>query len=295
MSAENHNPGDPGSGGTDGAKEPSNNAPESVRTGVVASHGEREKRAYVAPVEIPKRHQRTNTIDMSKVRISPDMKVQQLDPRRMPTQKMDLPPGGIRPPPPPATAEVADAQSARSAALANAAAAASPGAANPGTAASPWSQNAGIDRSMLPSAAMASQAPAQAARVPSMPPPRTQSPGGVGPAVWIGVVLVAALVGGGIALALRNSGSSGSADPVSSSAPIAITVPGTTTPISSAEDPELEIVEPNSPEATDDAGAATTKSTAPRTTPRQTSPAPKSTAPAPAPAPSTTIRPRLFN
>ena len=241
MSAENHTPGKPSSGGTDGATEPSNNAPESVRTGVVASHGEREKRAYVAPVEIPKRHQRTNTIDMSKVRISPDMKVQHLDPRNMQTVKMDIPPGGIRPPPPPATAEVADVQSSRPQ--------------PPPQGASPWSQNAGIDRSMLPSAAMAPQAPAQAARIPSMPPPRTPTTSGIGPAVWIGVVLVAALVGGGIALALRSSSSSGSADPVSSSAPIAITVPGTTATANSTSEPEL--VETNTADSTDDAGAAT--------------------------------------
>ncbi len=280
MSAENHNPSNPASGGTDGAAEPPSNAPESVRTGVVASHGEREKRAYVAPVEIPKRHQRTNTIDMSKVRISPDMKVQQLDPRNMQTVKMDIPPGGIRPPPPPATAEVADAaQSSRPQ--------------PPPQGESPWSQNAGLDRSMLPSAAMAP--PAQAARVPSMPPPRTPTSSGVGPGVWIGVVLVAALLGGGVALAVRSSGSSGPTDTVSSSAPIAITIPGATATSNSTTEPE--VVEPNGLELADDAGAAapSTKTTAPRTTPRRTSPAPKPTTPAPAPAPTTTARPRLFN
>jgi hypothetical protein len=222
---------------------------------------------------------------MSKVRISPDMKVQQLDPRHMPTQKMDIPPGGIRPPPPPATAEVVDAQQA-----------APP---QPGVAASPWSQNAGIDRSMLPSAAMAPPAAVQAARIPSMPPPRSPTTSSIGPAIWIGVVVVAALLGGGIALALRNGGSSGSADPVSSSAPIAITVPGTTSTANSedtVEEPDI-VVEPNSPESAEDGAEeeSSPKTTAPRTAPRRTAPAPKSTTPAPAPAPTTTTRPRLFN
>ncbi|HMY19243.1 MAG TPA: hypothetical protein PKA58_23125, partial [Polyangium sp.] len=112
MSAEKQNPSSPSGGGPDGAADATNHAPESVRTGVVTSHGEREKRAYVAPVEVPRRHQRLATIDMSKVRIAPDMKVQQVDPRHMPTTKMDIPPGGIRPLPPPANAEVGDPQSA---------------------------------------------------------------------------------------------------------------------------------------------------------------------------------------
>lgn len=283
MSAENQNPSSPAGGAPDGAAEPANHAPESVRTGVVASHGEREKRAYVAPVEVPKRHQRTNTIDMSKVRISPDMKVQQLDPRHMPTTKMDIPPGGIRPPPPPANAEIADAQAASQR---------QPGA-------SPWSQNAGIDRSMLPSAAMASP-PAPAQRIPSMPPPRSQAPSSIGPGIWIAVILVAALLGGGVALALRGSGSNGGTDAVSSNAPISIAAPTTTTTVAPAATEtaqEPEVVETNDP-VTDGTGAGTaTKSTAPRaTTPRRTSPAPKTTAaPAPAPAPTTTTRPRLFN
>ena len=34
-----------------------------------------EKRAYVAPIEVPKRMQRHGTFDMSKVRIAPDMKL----------------------------------------------------------------------------------------------------------------------------------------------------------------------------------------------------------------------------
>jgi len=281
VSAEKQNPSSPAGGAPDGAAEPADHAPESGRVGVVASHGEREKRAYVAPVEVPKRHQRTNTIDMSKVRISPDMKVQQLDPRHMPTTKMDIPPGGIRPPPPPATAEIADAQANSQR---------QPGA-------SPWSQNAGIDRSMLPSAAMANE-PTRAQRIPSMPPPRSQAPSSIGPGVWIAVILVAALLGGGVALALRSNGSSGGTDAVSSSAPISIAVP-TTTATTTAPDTasEPDIVETNDPANGEDAGpgAGTTKTTAPRVAPRRTSPAPKTTAaPAPAPAPTTT-RPRLFN
>jgi hypothetical protein len=296
VSAENQNPSSPEGGGPDGATEPSNQAPESVRNGVVTSHGEREKRAYVAPVEIPKRHQRQNTIDMSKVRISPDMSIQQVDPRHMPTQKMNIPPGGIRPPPPPATAEIADAQSSRSGAAAASPVAASPAAAaQPGAGASPWSQNAGIDRSMLPSAAMAPAAPAQAARIPSMPPPRSPTSSSVGPGIWIGVVVVAALLGGGVALVLRNNNSSGGTDPVSSNAPIAITVPGSTPTTGSTDSTdEPEVIELDDPEATEDGGAASpSKTRAPRTTPRRTLPATKTTAPAP--APTTTTRPRLFN
>lgn len=296
MSAENQNPSSPTGGAPDGAAEPANHAPESVRTGVVASHGEREKRAYVAPVEVPKRHQRTNTIDMSKVRISPDMKVQQLDPRHMPTRKMDIPPGGIRPPPPPANAEIADplSTSQPGAPVAPGVSGAPVAPVAPG--ASPWSQNAGIDRSMLPSAAMAS-APAPAQRIPSMPPPRSQAPSSIGPGIWIAVILVAALLGGGVALALRSSGSSGSTDAVSSSAPISIAVPTTTNAPAADTANEAEVVETDDPAGDAGPGAAT-KSTAPRTTttPRRTSPAPKTTAaPAPAPAPTTTTRPRLFN
>ena len=304
MSAENHNPSSAAGGAPGGAADDSNLAPDSARAGVVASHGEREKRAYVAPVEVPRRHQRLHTIDMSKVRISPDMKVQQLDPRHMPTTKMDIPPGGIRPLPPPAAAEVADAGSPSrpgGAVAAGAVGAAGPAAA-PGVVAaagaSPWSQNAGIDRSMLPSAAMAPGAPAQAARIASMPPPMSKTPssGGIGVGVWIAVIVVAALLGGGIALALRGGGSKSGTDAVSSSAPISIAVP--TTPTNTDTGSEPEVVEPNGAAEMDDAGAAgsTTKTTTPKTVvPRRTAPAPKTTAaPAPAPAPTTT-RPRLFN
>jgi hypothetical protein len=221
---------------------------------------------------------------MSKVRISPDMKVEQLDPRNMRTVKMDIPPGGVRPPPPPATAEIADVQSSRPQPLAQDAGA------------SPWSQNAGIDRSMLPSAAMAPAGPAQSPRHASTPPARGQTSSGIGPGVWIGVIVVAALLGGGIALALRSNASSGSADPASSSAPISITVPSTTAPTTDATD-EPMVVEPNSPDAKDTGGTGTpsTKTTGARTVPRRTTPAPKSTTPSPAPAPTTTARPRLFN
>lgn len=288
MSADNHNPSSPAGGGPDAAADASNRAPESVRTGVVASHGEREKRAYVAPVEVPRKHQRMHTIDMSKVRISPDMKVQHLDPRAMPTTKMDIPPGGIRPLPPPATAEVADAGTPSR-----------PGGVPvgaPGGAASPWAQNAGIDRSALPSAAMAPTPSAQAARIPSMPPPMSKAPStAIGPGVWIAVIVVAALLGGGIALALRGSSSKSGTDAASSSAPISIAVPTNPTNTDTASEPDD--AEPNGDEATEDAGApaSTTKTTGPRTVPRRTSPAPKTTgAPAPAPAPTTT-RPRLFN
>ncbi len=285
MSAEKQNPSSPSGGGPDGAADATNHAPESVRTGVVTSHGEREKRAYVAPVEVPRRHQRLATIDMSKVRIAPDMKVQQVDPRHMPTTKMDIPPGGIRPLPPPANAEVGDPQSASKPAAGGA---------------SPWSHNAGIDRSMLPSAAMAPGGSPQATNLPSVPPPRSQaSAGGIGIGVWIAVILVAALMGGGIAYALRSGGSSGSADPVSSSAPIAIAVPTTGTQSPSTEAPsDPEIVDPNSTNAVADAGAdaSTAKVGTSRVTPRRTTLTPKATtAPAPAPAPTTTTRPRLFN
>jgi hypothetical protein len=286
VSAENRNP----SSQTDEAGETSNH-------GVVTSHGEREKRAYVAPVEVPKRNQRLATIDMSKVRISPDMKVQQVDPRHMPTQKMDIPPGGIRPPPPPAAMEVGDPSSQPQPQPQPQAQPAQP--AQPGAAASPWSQNAGIDRSMLPSAAMASAVPTPATKLPSMPPPGSKSQTNYGPAIWIGVVVLAALIGGGIAFALRSGVTNGGAtDAVSSSAPIAITVPGTTataTSTASAAAPEEEVVDMDEPAATGDAGAAatpTTKTTTPRTPIRRTT---KTTAPAPAPAPTSTGRPRLFN
>jgi len=281
VSAENNHNG-PIGGAPDGAAEPSN-APESVRGGVVTSHGEREKHASFALVKVPRgRHQRLHTIDMSKVRISPDMKVQQLDPRHMPTTKMDIPPGGIRPPPPPAKAEIADPQSASQQQLA--------------AGASPWSQNAGIDRSMLPSAAMAQPAPAQAQRIPSMPPTATKPPSSIGPGVWIAVILVAALLGGGVAIALRSGGSGSNAEPVSSSAPIAIPL-GTTTTTGTDTAAEPEVVEPNGAASTEAGGTSTAspKTTAPRTGPRRTTPATK-TAPAPAPAPApTTTRPRLFN
>ena len=227
---------------------------------------------------------------MSKVRISPDMKVQQLDPRHMPTTRMDIPPGGIRPLPPPAAAEVADAGSPS---RPGGAVAPPPPPLAPG--ASPWSQNAGIDRSMLPSAAMGSGTPVQATRVPSMPPPMSKAPSSIGAGVWIAVIVVAALLGGGIALALRGGGTKSGTDAVSSSAPISIAVPTSPTNTDLASEPE--VVEPNSSEPTEDAGAATstTKSPTTRTVPRRTAPAPKTTAaPAPAPAPTTT-RPRLFN
>lgn len=282
MSAENQNPSSPAGGEPDGAADATNHSPESVRSGVVTSHGEREKRAYVAPVEIPRRHQRMATIDMSKVRIAPDMKVQQVDPRHMPTTKMDIPPGGIRPPPPPAKAEVADPQSASN---------------PPVGGASPWSHNAGIDRSMLPSAAMAPGASPQTTNLPSVPPPLTQRSSGIGPGVWIAVILVAALLGGGIAYALRSRGSSGNADPVSSSAPIAIAVPtsGTQAPSTdTTSDPE--VVDPNTSSDSADAGvdASAAKAGTPRFTPRRTTPTKSTAAPAPAPAP-TSNRPRLFN
>lgn len=301
MSAENENPSGPEDGTPEGAADGSDHGPGSVRKGVVASHGEREKRAYVAPVEVPRRMQRMATIDMSKVRISPDMKVQQLDPRHMPTTKMDIPPGGIRPLPPPAAAEIADAQSSRAgaaAALAAAATATAPAPATPapGGAASPWSHNAGLDRSMLPSAAIAPQASAQAQRVPSMPPTSTTtSSGGIGPGIWIAVILVAALLGGGIALALRSGATGSNADPVSSSAPIEISVPtSTTTATPTDNNGEPEVVEPNGAASTDPTSTSPTTKTAPRVIPRRTSPATKTAAPAPAPAPTTT-RPRLFN
>lgn len=296
MSAENENPSGPEDGTPEGAADGSDHGPGSVRKGVVASHGEREKRAYVAPVEVPRRMQRMATIDMSKVRISPDMKVQQLDPRHMPTTKMDIPPGGIRPPPPPAAVEVADAQSTRAGAAAPAGAAPTPAAPQPGGAASPWSHNAGLDRSMLPSAAIAPQPAAQAQRIPSMPPTSTTtSSGGIGPGIWIAVILVAALLGGGIALALRSGATGSNADPVSSSAPIEIAVP-TTTPTAASTDnsTEPEVVEPNGTASTTPTSTSPTTKTTPRVIPRRTSPATKTAAPAPAPAP-TTARPRLFN
>jgi hypothetical protein len=280
VSAENHNPSGQSDGAPDGAAEPTNHAPDSTRGKVVASHGEREKRAYVAPVDLPKRQQRLNTVDMSKVRISPDMKVQQLDPRSMATQKMDIPPGGIRPLPPPAYAEVADVQSQPQ-----------PGAA----AASPWSQNAGIDRSMLPSAAMAPPPTSPAARLPSMPPTRSKSATNYGPAIWIAVVVLAALIGGGVAFALRNGASTGGADLVSSSAPIAFTVPGVTPTTDTTAEPE--VIELDESETTDDAGTPSTKTQGTRPVQRRPSTTTKTTTTTTAPAPTstTTARPRLFN
>ena len=283
VSAENRNP----SSQTDDAPDPPNNAPESKRGGVVASHGENEKRAYVAPIEVPKRMQRHGTFDMSKVRIAPDMKAQNLDPRHMPTRKMDIPPGGIRPVPPPASTEVADAQVQPQPKV------------QPGASASPWSQSAGIDRSMLPSAGMAPAAPSQAARAPSVPPTGGPSRTNYGPAIWIAVIVLAALIGGGIAFALRSGASGGATDTVSSSAPIAITVPGATVATTSTESPaNTEEIEELA--ATEDAGAATpsTKSPNPRTVlPQRPSTTTKPTATETAPAPTTTstARPRLFN
>lgn len=179
-------------------------APAAEGENVITSHGEREARAYVAPIEVPKRRQRLKTMDMAKVRISADMKVEVMDARHMPTTKMELPPGGLRPPPPPPQAEIADPTS------------------------SPWTASGGIDRSMLPSASLGPAAPAPGSRPAAPQASQDEDEGGRSIGIWIGVVVIAALLGGGAAYLLRGKVSSGSNDAgVSSSAPIAVTVPAT--------------------------------------------------------------------
>ncbi|HVK71271.1 MAG TPA: hypothetical protein VM694_42745, partial [Polyangium sp.] len=100
MSADNREGAGPSSGAPaadTGTPAAPSAAPAGEGENVIATHGEREARAYVAPIEVPKRRQRLKTMDMAKVRISADMKVEVMDARHMPTTKMELPPGGLRP------------------------------------------------------------------------------------------------------------------------------------------------------------------------------------------------------
>jgi hypothetical protein len=153
---------------------------------------------------------------MSKVRISAEMKVEIADPRHMPTTKMEIPPGGIRPPPPP-KAEGGD------------------------PAASPWSTSSGIDRSMLPSASLGPSAAPTTVRPPA--PATRDDDEGRGIGLWIGVVVIAALLGGGAAYLLRGKPITGGT--VSSSAPIAVGVPGKTpTPVATPTSTEPSGDEP---------------------------------------------------
>jgi hypothetical protein len=258
-------------------------APEGGPDGaaVITSHGEAEARAYVAPIQVPKRHQRLKTMDMSKVRISDDMrKVEVLDARHMPTTRMEVPPGGLRPPPPPAAAEVGEPAS------------------------SPWSQAGGIDRSLLPSASLGPASAPPGARLPAAAPVAGEDEGGRGFGIWIGVVIIAALLGGGAAFLLRNRVTPNGPSGVSSSAPIAVTVPKTSQPPSTATTGEPTAEDPAEPAPTDSASppSAGDPSTAPPKTttttvgPRKTTTTkPTATSTAPAPTTTGTGPKRLFN
>jgi hypothetical protein len=235
-------------------------------SGVITSHGEREKRGYVAPIEVPKRHQRMKTMEMDKVRIAPDMKVAVPDSRHMPTTRMEVPPGGLRPPPPP-QAEIGDPTS------------------------SPWTTTGGIDRSMLPSASLGPAVPAPSARPAAKA--GDDEEGGRGLGIWIGVVIVAALLGGGAAYLLRGRVSSGGPPTVSSSAPIAITVSPTGNAVPPATAGEPGGAEPADTEDVEDiddpqpGAAGTSTAVRPQTrTPRKTTT--KATATSKTPAPTAT-------
>jgi hypothetical protein len=191
-----------GSGtGAPGATPAPSSASEQGKPNVIASSGEAEARAYVAPIEVPSKRPRMKTMEMVKVRITDERGgAELLDPRKAVTAKMNVPPGGPRPPPPPAHAEVADPAS------------------------SPWSAGGGIDRSMLPSAALGSTGVTQTKK-PSIPPADKSDDRGIG--IWLGVILVAATLGGGLAFLLRTSAKPEGGPSVSSTAPIAVTVPAT--------------------------------------------------------------------
>ncbi|MRG97333.1 hypothetical protein [Polyangium spumosum] len=280
MSADNREGAGPSNGAPAETGTPA--APSAEGENVITSHGEREARAYVAPIEVPKRRQRLKTMDMAKVRISADMKVEIADPRHMPTTKMELPPGGLRPPPPP-QAEIADPTS------------------------SPWTTSGGIDRSMLPSASLGPATPAPGTRPAATQSSQDEDEGGRSIGIWIGVVLVAALLGGGAAYLLRGKVSSnGQGAGVSSSAPIAVTVPTTPgaiplPPVTTAQPSEPTPEEPTPEEpAPEEATTATPPTQAqpgikPVTTARKP-PTTKTTTPTPtaAPTPTTSSRPRLF-
>ncbi len=248
MSADNREGALPSNGalgaGTGTPAEPSvepGGAGDPLGESVITSHGEREARAYVAPIEVPKR-QRLKTMDMAKVRISADMKVEIADTRHMPTTKMELPPGGLRPPPPP-QAEVS------------------------GPASSPWTASAGIDRSMLPSASLGPAMPPPGSRSAAQQSSQDDEEGGRGLGIWIGVVLIAALLGGGAAYLLRGKVAGSNTSGVSSSAPIAVTVPTTPgkvpLPPVTAEPASSEPATTAEPEPTEDTTAAPSTSAAP--------------------------------
>lgn len=193
--------------GAPGATPDPSSAAEHGKPNVIASSGEAEARAYVAPIEVPARRPRMKTMEMVKVRITDERGGGELlDPRKAVTAKMNVPPGGPRPPPPPAHEEIADPNS------------------------SPWSTTGGIDRSMLPSAALGSTGVTHAPK-PSVPPADKSDDRGLG--IWLGVILVAATLGGGLAFLLRTTAKPEGGPSVSSTAPIAVTVPatGATTPV----------------------------------------------------------------
>lgn len=191
-----------GQGAGTGATPAPSSASEQQKPNVIASSGEAEARAYVAPIEVPSRRPRMKTMEMVKVRIADERGgAELLDPRKAVTAKMNVPPGGLRPPPPPAHEEVGDPNS------------------------SPWSASGGIDRSMLPSAGLGSTGATQAPK-PSVPPAEGDERG-LG--IWLGVILVAATLGGGLAFLLRTTAKPEGPSTVSSSAPIAVTVPATAT------------------------------------------------------------------
>jgi hypothetical protein len=106
---------------------------------------------------------------------------------------------------------------------------------------------------MLPSAALGSTSPGTPTSRPQAPA-ADEEEGGRGFGVWIAVVIVAALLGGGAAYLLRGRVTTGSGTNVSSSAPIA--VPGNA-PTSAATPAPAEPAPEEGEEPVDgDAGAA---------------------------------------
>jgi hypothetical protein len=257
-------------------------ASEKPKPNVIASSGEAEARAYVAPVEVPTRRQRTKTMEMVKVRIADERGGGELlDPRKAVTEKMNVPPGGLRPPPP-AHEEVTDPN------------------------ASPWSHTGELDRSMLPSAGLGSTSVTQAPK-PSVPPAEGNDERGLG--IWLGVILVAATLGGGLAFLLRTTAKPEGTPTVSSSAPIAVTVPATTTPggvappvaptaptaamMAPGLPPDLENIPEINPPALEPGAVETTPTV--KMQPRKTTTKATTSSTAPSPPPSTTGPKRLFD
>jgi hypothetical protein len=165
---------------------PGANAPN-----VITAAGADAAKAYVPPTPLPKGREPAQATDLVKVDIADKRALELLDPRKAVTTKMAIPPGGLRPPPAPMN-EGAGADS-------------------------PWSQSGGLDRTALPSAALGATA------VPKPAPARAEEKknGGGGVALWLGVILGAVLLGGGLAFAVKQA----SAPPKpTTTTPIAVTV-----------------------------------------------------------------------